>query len=72
MELQYLFDEKYSGELIFNNSFPNGHVVSVQALSVAEERAICRYVTFSASPLLPPAPGTFAVEVDHKASWQLK
>ncbi|MFP4894648.1 hypothetical protein [Paraburkholderia sp. EG304] len=28
--------------------------------------------TFSASPLRPPAPGTFAVEIDHKVSWKLK
>lgn len=28
--------------------------------------------TFSGHPLRPPAPGTFAVEVDHKVNWKLK
>ena len=28
--------------------------------------------TFSGHPLRPPAPGTFAVEVDHKVNWKMK
>ncbi|SAK81003.1 hypothetical protein AWB79_05262 [Caballeronia hypogeia] len=28
--------------------------------------------TFSGHPLRPPAPGTFAVEVEHKVNWKLK